>query len=125
MGLLAQVATATRRGEIDSMRFWGACLQRMFLGRGGQGLFAMVISWIVLAIGQLSVVGLPLIEAGSGFSQSATSAASPGEPSTLFEAMIGVSLIAVYLVFARRFRSRRSVSGGSKPAAVGRDRKAA
>lgn len=85
----------------------------------------MVISWIVLAIGKLSVVGLPLIEAGSDVSQSARSAVSPGEPSTLFEAMIGVSLIAVYLVFARRFRGRRSVPGVTKPAPVRRGRKAA
>jgi len=97
----------------------------MFLGQGGQGLFAMAISWIVLAIGQLSVAGLPLIEAGSEASQPGSHLISPGEPSTLFEAMIGVSLIAVYLMFARRMRSRRGVPRVAKPAPAGRGRKAA
>lgn len=81
----------------------------------------MVISWIVLTIGQLSVAGLPLIDAGADVSPSVR---SPGEPSTLFEAMIGVSLIAVYLMFARRFRGRRGVPRVAKPASAGH-RKAA
>jgi hypothetical protein len=83
----------------------------------------MVISWIVLAIGQLSVAGLPLV--GGGPDAPGPAIRTPGEPSTIFEAMIGISLVAVYLMFARRMRSRRGVRRVSTPRPVGSGRKAA
>jgi hypothetical protein len=94
-------------------------------GEGGQGLFAMVISWIVLAIGQLSAAGLPIIDVTPAGSGSTATPIVPGEPSTLVEAFIGAGLIAAFLVFARRKRGRRSMPRISKPTRTGRGRKAA
>jgi hypothetical protein len=89
----------------------------------------MLISWLVLAIGQLSVGELPLIDVASNVSSSASQPASlpitPGEPSTLVEALIGATLIAAYLVFARPMRGRRRVQRISKPGSAGSGRKAA
>ncbi len=85
----------------------------------------MLISWVVLAIGQLSAAGLPLMDAASNVTRPAAPHVTPGEPSTLAEALIGAALIAVYLVFARRMRGRRSVPRISKPASAGSGRKAA
>ena len=67
----------------------------------------MLISWIVLAIGQLSAASLPLIDVGAPASRPAAVPITPGEPSTLVEALIGVGLIAAYLVIARQVRSKR------------------
>jgi hypothetical protein len=92
-------------------------------------LFAMVISWIALAVGQLSVAGLPLIDVASNVTSGASLPAAPpitpGEPSTLIEAVIGTVLIAAYLVCARHLRGRRSALRISKPAGAGSGRKAA
>jgi hypothetical protein len=85
----------------------------------------MLISWIVLAIGQLSAANLPLVDLTASASPSTSTPITPGEPSTLVEALIGVALIAAYLVFARHMRSRRSGQQVSKPVRAGRGRKAA
>jgi hypothetical protein len=85
----------------------------------------MLISWIVLAMGQLSAASLPLIDAATAASRPTGMPVTPGEPSTLVEALIGVALIAAYLVFPRRIRDRRSAQRNSKPVRAGSDRKAA
>jgi hypothetical protein len=85
----------------------------------------MLISWIVLAIGQLSAASLPLIDTGSNLPRPITPPVTPGEPSTLIEALIGAALIAAYLVLTRRMRGRRGVSRISKPTSAGSGRKAA
>ena len=56
----------------------------------------MLISWIVLAIGQLSAPNVPLIDVATGASGPTVTSITPGEPSTLVEALIGVALIAAY-----------------------------
>jgi hypothetical protein len=85
----------------------------------------MLISWIVLAIAQLSAASLPVIDVATSASRPTTPPITPGEPSTLVEALIGAALIAAYLVFARPMRSRRRVQRISKPAPAGSGRKAA
>jgi hypothetical protein len=85
----------------------------------------MLISWIVLAIGQLSAASLPLIDAATAASRPTGMPVTPGEPSTLVEAVIGIALIATYLIFPRRIRGRRSLRRISKPVRAGSDRKAA
>ena len=85
----------------------------------------MAISWIVLAIGQLSAAGLPLVGGGPDSSPPASHLVAPGEPSTIVEALIGAALVAAYLVFARRFRSRRGAQPVTTPAEAGRRREAA
>jgi hypothetical protein len=84
----------------------------------------MLISWIVLAIGQLSAVSLPLIDVTSNPSRPTSGPITPGEPSTLFEALIGAGLVAAYVVFAR-LKRRRSGPQISKPTRAGSGRKAA
>ena len=84
----------------------------------------MLISWIVLAIGQLSAASLPLIDATTAASRPTAMPVTPGEPSTLVEAFIGVGLIAAYLVFARHKRGP-SVPRISKTVRAGSGRKAA
>ena len=81
----------------------------------------MLISWIVLAVGQLSA-SLPTVASGPGRSPGGLSV--PGEPSTLIEALIGVGLISAYLLVGRRVRSRRGVATSVPKAQAGR-RKAA
>jgi hypothetical protein len=93
-------------------------------GEGGQGLFAMLISWIVLAIGQLSAASLPVIDVTTAGSRQTATPIVPGEPSTLVEGLIGAGLIAAYLVFAQRKRGR-NVPRVSKPTRAGSGRKAA
>ena len=85
----------------------------------------MLISWIVLAIGQLSAAGLPVIDVATAASRPTATPITPGEPSTLVEALIGVMLLAAYVVLARRVRGRRSVRRIFKPAPAGSGRKAA
>jgi hypothetical protein len=85
----------------------------------------MLISWIVFAIGQLSAASLPVIDATTGASRPPVPTVTPGEPSTLIEALIGAGLIAAYLVLARRVRGGRSVQRISKPTRAGSGRKAA
>ena len=85
----------------------------------------MLSSSIVLAIGQLSAPNLPLIDVATGASRPTATSVTPGEPSTLVEALIGVALIAAYLVFTRGIRGRRSVQRIAKPTSAGRGRKAA
>jgi hypothetical protein len=85
----------------------------------------MLISWIVLAIGQLSAASLPVIDVATAASRPTATPITPGEPSTLVEAVIGVTLIAAYLVFARHMLGRRSVQRISKPGSAGTGRKAA
>jgi hypothetical protein len=85
----------------------------------------MLISWIVLAIGQLSATGLPLTDVTTAVSRPTATPITPGEPSTLVEALIGVALIAAYVVFARHMGGRRSVHRISKPGSAGSGRKAA
>ena len=84
----------------------------------------MLISWIVLAIGQLSAASLPVIDVTSAASGQTATPIVPGEPSTLIEALIGAGLIAAYLVFARGKRGR-NVPRFSKPTRAGSGRKAA
>lgn len=81
----------------------------------------MLISWIVLAVGQLSA-NLPLVASGPARSPGGLSV--PGEPSTLAEALIGVGLISAYLLVGRRVRGRRG-SAAALPAAKAARRKAA
>jgi hypothetical protein len=85
----------------------------------------MLISWIVLAIGQLSAANLPLIDVATAAPRPTVPTITPGEPSTLVEALIGAALIAAYLVFTRHLRGRRSVQRISKPVRAGSGRKAA
>ena len=85
----------------------------------------MLISWIVLAIGQLSAPDLPLIDVATATSRPTAPSIMPGEPSTLVEALIGAAIIAAYLVFTRHLRGRRSVQRIAKPASAGSRRKAA
>ena len=85
----------------------------------------MLISWIVLAIGQLSAPNLPLNDVATAASRPTVTSVTPGEPSTLVEALIGVALIAAYLVFTRGMRSRRSVQRIAKLTSAGTGRKAA
>jgi hypothetical protein len=89
----------------------------------------MLISWLVLAIGQLSAFELPLIDVASSVTSSASRTASspitPGEPSTLVEALIGATFVAAYLLFSRPMRGRRRVQRISKPGSAGTGRKAA
>jgi hypothetical protein len=85
----------------------------------------MLISWIVLAVGELSATGLPLTDVSTAVSSPTATPITPGEPSTLVEALIGVTLIAAYLVFARHMLGRRSVRRIWKPGRVGTGRKAA
>jgi hypothetical protein len=89
----------------------------------------MLISWLVLAIGQLSASGLPLIDVASNVTSIASRptvpAITPGEPSTLAEALIGATFIAAYLLFSRPMRGRRRVQRISKPGSAGSGRKAA
>jgi hypothetical protein len=84
----------------------------------------MLISWIVLAIGQLSAAGLPLIDMSTAASRPTATPITPGEPSTLVEGLIGAGVVAAYFVFARHRRGR-SVSRISKPTRAGSGRKAA
>jgi hypothetical protein len=100
-------------------------LAATLFGEGGQGLFAMLISWIVLAIGQLSAASVPVIDATTGASRPPVTTVTPGEPSTLIEALIGAGLIAAYFVFTRRLRGRRSMRRIAKPTRAGSGRKAA
>jgi hypothetical protein len=89
----------------------------------------MLISWLVLAIGQLSASELPLIDVASNVTSIASrptvQAITPGEPSTLAEALIGATFIAAYLLFSRPMRGRRRVQRISKPGSAGSGRKAA
>ena len=85
----------------------------------------MLISWIVLAIGQVSAPNLPLIDVATGVSRPAVPSITPGEPSTFVEALIGVALIAAYLVFTRGSRGRQNVQRIAKPTSAGSRRKAA
>jgi hypothetical protein len=85
----------------------------------------MLISWIVLAIGQLSAAALSIVELTNDASGPTSAPATPGEPSTLIEGLIGVALIAAYLTFARRVRGRRSMQSLLKPTRAGSGRKAA
>ena len=85
----------------------------------------MLISWIVLAIGELSATGLPLLDVTSNTPPAAPSPMTPGEPSTLVEALIGAAIIAAYLAFVRRIRSRRTARPVSQPRRSGSGRKAA
>ena len=85
----------------------------------------MLISWIVLAIGELSAASLPIIDVATAASRPTATPITPGEPSTLVEALIGVALVAAYLVFARHMLGRRSVRRISKPGSAGKGRKAA
>ena len=85
----------------------------------------MLISWIVLALGQLSAASLPLIDATTAASRPTAMPVTPGEPSTLVEALIGVGLIAAYVATTRRLRTRRDTRRMSKPVRAGSDRKAA
>lgn len=85
----------------------------------------MLISWIVLAIGQLSAASLPLIDVTAAASRPAATPVTPGEPSTLIEALIGVGLIAAYVATTRRLRTRRETRRISQPVRAGSDRKAA
>lgn len=85
----------------------------------------MLISWIVLAVCQLSAGELPLIGIGSNTSRPMAPAITPGEPSTLIEALIGITLVAAYLLFARRMRTRRGAQPIAKPVPAGRGRRAA
>jgi hypothetical protein len=84
----------------------------------------MLISWIVVALGQLSVAGLPLVSGRTDVARP-TPGITPGEPSTMVEALIGAAIIGAYLIFARRFRGRRGVPRVAKPTSVDRGRKAA
>ena len=81
----------------------------------------MLISWI----GQLSVAGLPVIDVATAASRPTATPITPGEPSTLVEALIGATLIAAYLVFTRHMLGRRRVPRISKPGSAGSGRKAA
>jgi hypothetical protein len=103
----------------------GCVLAATLFGEGGQGLFAMLISWIVLAIGHLSAGSLPLIDVTSNASRPVPSPITPGEPSTLIEALIGAGLIAAYFATTRRLRTRRETRRISQPVRAGSDRKAA
>lgn len=89
----------------------------------------MLISWLVLAIGQLSAAGLPPIDVASHVSSSASGPTSPtitpGEPSTLVEALIGATFIAAYLILSRPIRGRRILSRILKPGSADSGRKAA
>ena len=85
----------------------------------------MLISWIVLAIGQLSASSSPLIDATTNTPRPTATPIAPGEPSTLVEALIGVVLIAGYLVLARRVRGRRGMQQISKSTRAGSGRKVA
>jgi hypothetical protein len=102
-----------------------ACPAKTFFGEGGQGLFAMLISWIVLAIGQLSAASLPLTDVTAAASRPTATPITPGEPSTLVEAVIGIGLVAAYVLLARRVRTRRQLRPVSKPTDRGTKRKAA
>jgi hypothetical protein len=85
----------------------------------------MLISWIVLAIGQLSDASLPVIDLGSNLPRPITAPVTPGEPSTLVEAIIGAAIIVVYLTLMRRIRGGRSMPRISKPTRARTGRKAA
>ena len=85
----------------------------------------MLISWIVLAIGHLSAASLPVIDVTAAASRRIATHVVPGEPSTLVEGLIAAALIAVYLLFARDKRGRRSVQRTAKPGNTGTGRKAA
>ena len=85
----------------------------------------MLISWIVLAMGQLSAAGLPLIDVTGAAPRQTATPIVPGEPSTFVEALIGAAFIAAYLVLARRVRCRRTVRKLTTPARPGSGRKAA
>jgi hypothetical protein len=87
----------------------------------------MLISWIVLAIRQLSAASLPLIDVTTAAAASRTTARpiTPGEPSTLAEALIGAGLIAAYVVITRRVRTKRATWRISAPKHTGSGRKAA
>ena len=83
----------------------------------------MLISRIVLAVGQLAAASLPIL--GADLSGSGAAHVVPGEPSTLIEAAIGVALIAAYFLLVRRVRPRRPLTTVSKPTRRGTKRKAA
>jgi hypothetical protein len=85
----------------------------------------MLITWIMLAIGQLSSGSEPLINLSTAVSRPVPTPITPGEPSTLVEALIGVGVIAAYFVITRRTRVRRSLQRISKPTSAGSGRKAA
>jgi hypothetical protein len=85
----------------------------------------MLICSNMLAIGQLSAATLPVIEVASNESRPLSPSITPGEPSTLVEAVIGIGLIAAYLLLARRVRTRRQPRPVSKPTGRRSKRKAA
>jgi hypothetical protein len=86
----------------------------------------MLISWIALAIGQLSAASLPLIDVTTAAASRPTARPiTPGEPSTLAEALIGAGLIAADVVLTRRLRPKRVARRISAPKHTGSGRKAA
>ncbi len=85
----------------------------------------MLTAWIVLALGQLSTSNLPMVSLTSASTQSTGNLPVPGEPSTLVEALIGIGIIACYLMLSRRFRDRRGAPTTSTPVKSTGRRKAA
>ena len=85
----------------------------------------MLSSSIVLAIGQMSVADLPLINVTQAESRPKVTPFTPAEPSTLVLGLIGVGLIAAYVVITRRLRTNREAQRISKPMHAGSRRKAA
>jgi len=86
----------------------------------------MLISWIVLAIGQLSAAGLPVIDlTTAATSQPIARPITPGEPSTLAEALISAGLIAAYVVMTRRLRAESTTRQIFSPKHTDSGRKAA
>ena len=87
----------------------------------------MLSSSIVLAIGQISVHELPLIDVTQAASRSQVAPFTPAEPSTLVLGIIGVGLIAAYAVITRSLQANREAQSQRifKPVHAGSRRKAA
>jgi hypothetical protein len=69
----------------------------------------MLSSSIVLAIGQISVHELPLIDVTQAASRPQAAPFTPAEPSTLVLGLIGVGLVAAYAVLTRSLPVKREV----------------
>jgi hypothetical protein len=87
----------------------------------------MLSSSIVLAIGQISVHELPLIDVTQATSRPQVTPFTPAEPSTLVLGLIGVGLIAAYAVITRSLQANREAQSQRilKPVNAGGRRKAA
>ena len=97
-----------------------ACLRRLFLAKADKDCLPCSSLGSCLRSGSYQPQFAAYRRGDQHASRSTATSITPGEPSTLVEALIGVGLLAAYVLLVRRVRTRRPVGSVSRPTRAAR-----